>query len=249
VDASYSGLGYLYVPSSVDLVYKRVHRLGIDAKTTVEQFGFWLESAYNITEASSTDAYDNRHNTLDWTLGMDFNYGPGSVYYVNIQYVGEYVFNYDQSTVADYNNLSQSQQVALLQSQDAATREVYRSLVQSLGIQNAQWTNGFTASAKWPIDEELVTPSLDAAVSFPVGYDSTTATRYVSGYFKPQVDFKPVDSLHILFGAELNYAWVKDTGSSSTTLDTTYDPIGVYTPLNNIFVRVDFQWNGTLDKQ
>ncbi len=237
---SYSGF---WAPQKVDLVYKRIHRLGIDAKTTVEQFGFWLESAYNITEASASDAYDNRHNSLDWTLGMDFNYGPGSVYYVNFQYVGEYIFNYDASTNSDY----QSNPVAAqLMDQNYMSRQTYRSLVQSLGTQTEQWTNGFTVSAKWPLDDELITPGIDAAVALPVSYDTTKATRYASGYFKPQVDYKPIDSLHILFGAELNYAWVKNSGSDSVSLDTANDRIGVYTPQNNVFVKVDYKWNGTL---
>jgi len=235
--------GTFQLPTKVELVYKRLHRFGLNAKTTIDKYGFWVESAYNKTEASSADSYDNRHDSIDWTLGSDFNFGPASAYYVNVQYAGTWVMDYDAATLKDYTSDLTSAQLA-----DAAfmAKRTYRSLVQSEGNQTEQLMNTATISLKFPLADELVTPNFSAAAIVPWNYDDTKATRIASAYFKPEVDFKPVDGVHILFGADLVYGWVKKAGSSDVSLDTATDKLGIYTPQNSVYVKVDYQWNGSL---
>jgi len=230
--------GGLWVPQSVNLVYNRIQRFGLNAKTTVDRYGFWLESAYNHTAASSWNDDQNRHDNLAWTAGMDFNYGPGSVYYINIQYAGVWVFNYDSSALS----LDSTQ----LTSASYVSDYTYRSLTQALGDQTEQMLNSLMLRANWPLNNATITPSLSTVVAVPYNYNSTTWTRYASLYVNPEIDLMPVDGLHLLAGADLAYAWVKTAGGSSVTLDTTYDRLGVYTPQNNLYVKVDYKWNGSL---
>jgi hypothetical protein len=234
----------IYLPSKVDLVYKRIHRFGLDAKTTIDRYGLWVEAAYNKTEASSNDAYDNRHDNLDWTVGGDFNFGPGSAYYMNLQYAGTYVLGYDASTVKDYNNVTPT-----LTSLDYMTKATYRSMTQMLGSQSEQLMNTLTGNIKFPLADATVTPSFSGAVIVPYTYDDTTTTRIASAYLNPEVDWAPVDGVHVFFGAELAYGWVKNSGSSDVSLNTTTDKMGLYTTDNNVYLKVKYSWNGNLGAQ
>jgi hypothetical protein len=237
-----SSYGGVWVPQSVNLVYNPVQRFGLNVKTTVDRFGFWLESAYNHTVATWDDTA-NRHDSFNWTAGLDFNYGPASVYYINLQYAGVWVMNYDASTVAAQNA---SLGVAQLTSESYMQNLTYRSLTQTLGDQTEQMLNSLMLRMNWPLNNATVTPSLSGVVAVPYNYDSTDLTRYASAYLNPEIDVMPADGLHLVAGADLAYAWVKVAGGSSVTLDTTYDRLGVYTPQNNLYVRVDFKWNGSL---
>jgi hypothetical protein len=58
---------------------------------------------------------------------------------------------------------------------------------------------------------------------------------------KPQIDFMPIDSFHIVVGAILAYSWVNQ-GGQGVALDTS-DLVGVYTPENNVFLSVTYMWS------
>jgi len=234
----YAG-GNVWAPQTVDLVYNRIQRFGLNAKTTVDRYGFWVEGAYNHTAASSWSDDTNRHDNIAWTAGMDFNYGPGSVYYINLQYAGVWVFNYDSSALTTPTQ-------AQLASASYMADYTYRSLTQALGDQTEQMLNSLMLRMNWPLNNATVTPSLSSVVAVPYNYNSTEWTRYASLYVNPEIDVMPVDGLHLLAGADLAYAWVKPANGSSVTLDTTYDRLGVYTPQNNLYVKVDYKWNGSL---
>ena len=235
--------GGVWVPQTVNLVYNPVQRFGLNAKTTVDRYGFWVESVYNRTAASSIDDVTNRHDSLEWTTGMDFNYGPGSVYYANLQYAGVWVVNYDASAVAaSKRKLTRAQ----LTDANFMSQLAYRTLTQPLGDQTEQMLNSLTVNLKWPLLDSTLTPTLSGVVSVPFNYDTTNQTRYAATNLNPEIDWMPADGLHVLFGADLAYAWVKLANSDAVTLDTTTDRIGVYTPQNNLYVKADYKWNGSL---
>ena len=94
---------YAYLPSSVSLERKRIHRIGGDAKTTLGKYGLWLEAAYDITENSGSGDYSVRKSRFEYTLGGDVNYGPNDAYYVNLQYVGTWIPGYDKDYGSDYD--------------------------------------------------------------------------------------------------------------------------------------------------
>lgn len=235
--------GTLWLPESVDLVVNRIHRLGLNAKTTIDRYGLWFEGAYNITEDASGNDVAVRDNKLAWTTGLDFNWGPGSAYYVNVQYAGSWIPGYDDTYLSDYTADPTSAQLA---DKDYMTERTYRSLVQSLGAETEEWLHGATVSVKFPLADATVTPTFSGAVMVPVGYDDTEKTRLASAYLNPELDLAPADGIHVLFGADLAYGWVKTSGSSEVTLDTTTDKLGVYTPLNSVYLKVQYKWNGSL---
>lgn len=241
--ANYNGL---WLPSKVDLVKKRIHRLGANVKTTIEKYGLWLEAAYNITEDPQGNDDGVRNNKLAWTLGFDFNFGPGDEFYMNLQYAGEWIPGFDKSTTADYSN---STSVAShLTDRAYSTRMTYRQLAQTLGSDTEELLQGITTNLKFPLDESRITPTLTGAYMVPLGYDDTKATRYGAMVLNPEVDLMPADSFHILFGSQLQYAFVKTTGTSYVSLDTVNDKIGIYTIDNNVYLKVKYSWNYELKK-
>ncbi len=229
----------LWVPGQVTLVHKRIHRFGVDAKTTVGPLGLWGEGGFDLTENSSDTSDQVRRDRLAWTLGMDFNWGYHNNFYANLQYIGAWVPGYDQTTQADYAGpltLSELTSEAYMQ------RMTYRQLTQTLGDYTETWLQGLTFKLKFPLDSDTLTPSISGVFTMPFGYDTTLETRYGSLALKPEIDLMPMDSFHLRVGADLAWAWVKKAGETAVTLDTTVDRLGVYTPYNDVYISVDYQW-------
>jgi len=237
----------VWVPETVELTYKRVQRAGLNAKTTLDRFGLWFEGAYNLTEDPDGSNVGIRDNKFTWTTGVDFNFGPASAYYVNLQYAGSWIPGYDAATASDYGSPS----AANLNDEGYMTRRTYRSLVQSLGAESEEWLHGLTYSLKFPISDLGLTPTLSGAVLVPVNYDRTAADgtvrdRIASAFFKPELELAPADGVKLLVGADLAYGYIKKDGSSDIGLDTTTDKLGTYTPQNSVYVKLNYQWNGSL---
>jgi len=230
--------GNAYLPSKIELVRKTVQRVGVNAKTTVDRFGLWFEGAYNITEDPTSTDYAIRDNKLAWTTGFDFNWGPGSAYYVNLQYAGSWIPGYDSSAVSALGSG--------VFVKATAEKYYYRKLLNSLGSETEEWLHGATYSLKFPLNDATITPTLSGAVMVPFGYDNSEKTRIASAYFKPELDVMPADGVHLLFGAELSYGWIKKAGSEDVTLDTSTDKLGIYTPQNAVYIKVNYKWNGSL---
>lgn len=225
---------------SVLLERKRIHRFGGDAKTTIGKFGLWLESAYSVTENDGSDDYSVRKNRLDYTLGGDVNYGPNDTFYVNLQYIGTWIPDFDD----DFNKTSD---VSLLMTGHAL--EFYqRAMVNSLGLETEGLMQGVTCNMKWELANALVTPQVTTVYTMPFMYDKTDETRYGALAVNPEIDLKPVDSFHIKFGADLYYAWHKVKGNDGITLDTATNAIGAYTPSNNVYLKVEYKWNADVKK-
>ena len=229
----------LWVPQQVTLVYKRIHRFGVDAKTTVGPLGLWGEGGFDLTENPSDTSDQIRRNRLAWTLGMDFNWGYHNNFYTNLQYIGSWIPGYDQTTQSDYASplsLTQLTNEAYMQTM------TYRQLTQTLGDYTETWLQGLTFKLKFPFASDTITPSVSGVFTVPFGYDSTLETRYASLAIKPELDLMPVDSFHLKVGADLAWAWVKKAGQTAVTVDTTVDRIGVYTPYNDVYISIDYQW-------
>jgi hypothetical protein len=229
-----------YYPESVELVKKRAHRFGLDAKTTVHSLGLWAEGAFSLLEGYSEDSYAVRPPSLGWTIGADLSFGPGSAYYVNLQYLGQYVLNYDRSFYGDYSN--GSPKAEKMGDRDYMQRYFERAMAQKLGGQSEGLLQGCTLNLKFPLRESTVTPTLKVIYLKPFLYDDSVATRYGSLGLMPEIDIEPVDSFHIKIGAELCYAWIRPRGGS-VELDTDSDRIGVHTPDNNFYLAVEYAWN------
>lgn len=232
--------------AGVTLERKRLHRFGLDAKTTAGIFGLWAEAAYTLTENGlDGDATDVRRSRLEVVLGTDFSYGPNDTCYANIQYVGSWIPGYNSGFGKDYpGHLPATDQAG-----DAVyMQEFYqRAFVDKLGLDTQGMLHGMTLNLKWELLDAMVTPQLTFLYFKPFDYDNSEETRYGSVALNPEVDIKPMDSFHIKIGADLFYAWVKKSGKD-VSLDTTTDRIGIYTPSNNVYLKLEYKWNYDLDR-
>jgi hypothetical protein len=232
--------------SSISLDRRRIQRFGADAKTTVGKFGIWFEGCYNLTDNSGSSDYSVRDSNLAYVLGCDTNYGPNDSFYANIQYIGTWIPGYDSSSVSDYP-------LSALYSANAYNpaymlKFYERQTVSLLGLETEGLLQGVTLNLKWEFLDGLLTPQVTAIYTVPFQYDTTNATRYGDLGLNPEVDLKPVDSFHIKLGADLAYAWVKNAGSDSVSLNTSTDKIGSYSPYNNVYLTVLYKWNYDLKK-
>lgn len=233
--------------ASVDLERKRIHRFGVDAKTTLGIFGLWAEGAYSLTEHEVDDSGPAaRRSRLDYVLGMDFSYGPNDTYYANIQYVGSWIPGYNSSFGSDYvGGLPQTDKAGDL----AYMTEFYqRALVDKFGLDNQGMLHGLTLNLKFELLDALLTPQLTLAYFKPFDYDDSQETRYGSLALNPELDFKPVDSFHVKLGADLYYAWVKKSGEDDVSLDTKTDRLGIYTPSNNVYIQLEYKWTHEIER-
>jgi len=228
--------------TSVVLERKRIHRFGADAKTTVGPVGIWSEACFSLTGNTDASDYSERLSKLDYTVGLDFSYGPQDTYYLNLQYVGRIIPGYDKSAnIPDPTDM---------------TSYFQRNLVGFVGGEREGVAQGLVLNARWDLADARIVPSISGSYTFPFNYDTNTydqtglpigtLTRYGNLFIKPQVDLVPVDSFHITIGCVLSYAW--DESGDAVSLNTTTDTVGIYTPSNNAFIAVSYKWNYETNK-
>jgi hypothetical protein len=242
VEMSKNALG-LPTGVSISLERERIHRFGLDAKTTAGKFGLWAEAAYSLTQNSGdSDDYAYRRSKLDYVLGTDLNFGPNDLGYANIQYFGAWIPGYDDGFYED-----------VLAGKITDPEVVYqRALVEALGLDTEGLLQGATVNVKYEIADATFTPQLTAVLAVPFQYDEKNASnqdvrRYCSCALNPEIDVKPVDSFHIYLGANLAYAWEK-IGDGDVRLNDSTDKIGSYTPSNNVYLKILYKWNYDLKK-
>ncbi len=233
-----------YLLDSVTLERKRIHRFGGDAKTTIGRFGLWLEAAYSLTENSGSSDYSIRKSKFEYTLGTDANFGPNDSGYINLQYIGAWTPDYDDGT-ADATSVIVYPYGA---TESSALSYYERKSVNLLGLETQGLMQGATCDVKYELADGLITPEISGAFMMPFQYDDSAVTRLGEIVLNPEIDFKPVDSFHIKLGADLYYAMYKEKGSDTVKLNTSSDPVGIYTPSNNIYLKVVYKWNDDLRK-
>jgi hypothetical protein len=241
VSVSYNA-SKLPTSATVSLERERIHRFGGDFKTTLGKYGLWTEVCYSLTRNSGSSDYEYRRSKLDYVIGGDVNYGPNDTIYTNLQYIGAWIPGYDDSFYEDY-----------LAGKITDPAEAYqRALLEGLGLDTEGLLQGVTTNFKWELLNGELTPQLTAVYAVPFNYDKKTASgedykRYGALALNPELDIKPVDSFHIKIGADLAYAWYK-VGDGDVKLDTSTDKIGVYSPSNNVYMKILYKWNYDLKK-
>jgi len=229
----------LYRVEEIDLVRKRLHRFGTDFKTTVDKFGLWFEVCYTMSEDYLNDSYKIRNHKLNWITGFDFNYGPNNDFYVNIQYFGEFIPAFDDDFYREYEDGEPNEDK--VGDKKYMEEFYYRALTDNLGGYRAGLTQGLIVKMEWPLLNSLLTPSFTAIYALPLVYDYDHEIKYGSLAINPEFDIMPVDSFHIVLGADLCFSWKKETGEN---LDIDYDDmIGYFYYHNNIYIEVKYKWN------
>lgn len=237
---------HIYLADEISLERRRIHQFGFNFKTTVSKFGIWLEANYSLTDDYMMDSYKIRNHKLAWTLGTDFNFGPQDKFYMNVQYAGTWVPKFDDTFYTDYRDGKPDK--SKMDDKDYVEEYMYRALTQKLGSQYAGLMQGLTAKLKFPLLNDILTPSVTLAYMLPLIYDYNYEVKYGSAIIKPELDIMPFDSFHILIGAELCYAWHKLFEKNYVEIDRDTDQIGIYNEDNHIYIAFKYKWGYDLKK-
>lgn len=226
---------HIYSASEVEMLHRRLHYIGADFRTNVGIFGLWLEVCYSLSEDYLMQNYDIRNHQLSWTAGFDFNYGPNSDFYCNIQYFGYFNPFYDQDFYRDYDDgLPEANEVK------SYYREFYyRSLTDVLGGVTEGLLNGLSIQMKWPVLKSKLVPTLELLYSIPAIYNTDREARYGNLYIKPELEINPMEAFYILIGADLFFSWHTLEGN----LDIDESNItGANYENTNFFIEVRYKW-------
>ena len=230
-----------YRISQIDLLRKRIHRFGGNAKTIIGRFGLWLEACYSITEQANSEDYKNRGNDLFFVLGTDFFFGPNERFYGNIQYTGKWIPNYYHSFYSEYPG--GIPQAGFQDNEEYVRQYYYRALVQPLGFQSETYLHGVTVNFDFSFFNGKLKPSLVGYLLTPDGYDKAEKTRSGSLLLMPSVDYSPGNALHFILGSYLSWSAYKENGGDQTKYNDSSSILGLLNPYNNLYVKISYSWN------
>ncbi len=235
--------GSIYIPDRIDLNRKRVHQLGFDLRTSIGRFGLWNETGISLVKGYKQDTYELTHPQLNWVIGTDFNYGPNNEHYMNAQYLGFYTFNYDDEFYSDYSDGSPETGMGEAYYSDYYNRLLNNS---SAGISEGL-LQGLSLRFDWDFADSFIRPSFTAAYFFPLIYNdkimengNPVSYKRLGGMIaQASIDFMPIDSFHIVIGAELYMSLSRIDGSIE--IDET-DRFGSNYKYSTTYVEVSYKW-------
>ena len=225
-----------YNIKSIDLVKKRIHRFGTDIRTTIDRFGIWAEVCYSMTEDYLMSSYKLRNHKLAWAIGFDFNYGPNDDFYFNLEYIGEFRPDYYTNFYKDYDDGLPE----MNKDEDYYDEYYSKSLVDYLGGETEGLLHGLSLRMEWPVLNSLLNPKITAVYLVPLLYDYDHEIRYGGFTIRPEFDIMPIDSFHIVIGADLFFSWYRPSGEEIHI--NYYDTFGVFHNDTNIFIEVKYKW-------
>ncbi|HBD93409.1 MAG: hypothetical protein A2015_05435 [Spirochaetes bacterium GWF1_31_7] len=235
----------IYSIDSIQLQYRRIHRIGFDIKKVFNNgVGLWLEAGYSMTDDYDNTSYKIRNDKLEWTLGTDFNFGPDNSFYANIQYSGNWNVGFDDTFYNDYADGKPD--VNKIGDEGYMEEFYYRAITNSLSSQYAGLNQGLIVNMKFPFHNDMFAPELTAGYMVPLLYNYNWETKYGSAIIKPSFKIMPFDSFYITIGANLLYSWHKV--GEEISLDRETDQFGVFTADNKIFLEVEYKWAFTVTK-
>ena len=229
---------YYFRVDEIKLVRNRVHKMGTDIKATIDRFGFWGEFCFTLTDNYFMDSYKKRNHKASFTVGMDFNYGPNDDFYFNFQYFGEANLGYDDKFYSDYKDGKPDS--AKVNDEKYMEEFYYRAMVNRFGDVEEGFINGISLKMSWPVLDNLLTPSFTGSYILPLIYDYEVQKRYGSIYLNPELDIMPIDSFHILIGADLYFSWIQKK-DKDVELCTT-DRLGTYHKDSSIYLAFKYKW-------
>ena len=170
-----------------------------------------------------------------YVTGFDFNYGPASEFYFNLQYFGYYNPFFDTNFYKGYDD----GEFELNENEEYYEEFFYRKFTDNLALRREGFLHGISLKMEWPVLASLLTPSIEAIYSIPLIYDTDREARYGNLYINPELDIMPLDSFHILIGADLFFSWHK----LENKLDVNTENITGSNYKNcNIYLEVRYKW-------
>jgi hypothetical protein len=243
-------LGGLYGVSAIELKKTRVHQFGCDFRTAIESVGIWGELCFELQDVYVPESYTVRPPVLSWAAGCDFSYGPEDEHYLNIQYIGQYVFDYDTSYFKDYAN----GQPALGQSEEYYREFYYRSLLFELASLQEALLQGVALNLEWSFADSLVNPCLQVVYLFPLLYEQKTLAngtavdymRLGSLMLNAELDVMPFDSFHLIMGCDLYLSW-HGIGDNDITLNHA-SQVGSFIENSSLYFKMRYTWGVEIEK-
>lgn len=229
---------YLWGLESVTLGRGRIHRAGLDAKTVIDRFGLWLEGCYSITDDFDNSDWRVRNHSLDWTLGLDFTWGPADEHYINVQQIGRYVIDYDDAFADDYPGGTPS--MTHLASRAAMEEYYYRLLSNRLAYVTEGLLCGGALRSEWSFLDGNLKPSLQVVYLYPFHYDDSNGKRIGDVIGTAELSWKPLDAVDVNLGFSGYYSAVKsDDGDISNLYES---KTGLFHPHSRVFLNTTFTW-------
>jgi len=223
---------------SITLRRGRIHRIGLDAKTVMDRFGLWLEGCYSLTDDFDNSDWRVRNHSLDWTLGLDFTWGPADEHYINLQQIGRYVIDYDDTFEDDYPDGTPS--MTHLASRAAMEEYYYRLLSNRLAYVTEGLLCGAALRSEWSFFDGNLKPSLEVVYLRPFRYDESGGKRIGDVIGTAELSWKPLDAVGIDLGVSGYYSAVK---SDDDDISNLYDSkIGLFYPHSRVFLNTVFTW-------
>ncbi len=255
----------LYRIEKMTLERKRVHRINADFKTVIDDFGFWLEGSYMMTEDYDLSSYKIRNHKLSFVTGFDYRFGPDRDFYFNIQYLGEFIPGFDTGFYSDYKDgLPENSKT---HDKSYMEKYYYRAITDQMGLYQAGFEQGLAIFAEFPFYAGPVKlkPSFSAVYTIPLLYDYSHEERYGSLYLNTEFAVEPFESLKIVVGANLFFSWVKykqvdqymkqivnDGSENNDYIDSIIqnekDKIGIFKNDAGIYLAISYKWDIMLVK-
>jgi len=238
-------IGALYGVSAIDLSKNRVHQFGCDFRTTIESVGIWAEAGFEMQDGYTPGSYSTRPPSLSWAAGFDVSYGPEDEHYLNIQYIGCYIFDFDDSYLQDYPN----GQPALGQTEEYYSEFYNRSLIYQLASLQEALIQGAALNLDWSFADSLLNPSLSVVYLLPLLYEDKTLDngttvsyqRLGSLIFNAELDIMPFDSFHFILGCDIYLSW-HQVGENGITLNRT-SQVGSFIENSSLYFKMQYKWD------
>lgn len=161
-----------------------VHNIGLSGKSIIDRFGFWIEANYSLTEKTA--------DYLEWTVGMDFNFGNEDQGFFNLQNFGKFVPQYKETPkpedITTYTSIN-----------DFA----YDLVINELQNIESEHYWGLTANISYSLFNGEVTPEFVGMYKRESDYNTFLLS--------PVIKFEPLDSFKFLLGA----IWVYSDGDNT----------------------------------
>lgn len=237
-------LGALYGVAAISLNKTRVHQFGCDFRTTIEGVGVWAEVGFEVQDGYCAGTYSIRPPALSWAAGFDLSYGAEDEHYLNVQYIGRFTFDYDDSYLQDYAD----GQPALGQTEKYYREFYYRSLLNRLASLQEALLQGVTLNLEWSFADSLLSPSISAVYLFPLLYEDKIVDQGTTVDYKrlgslmlgAELDIMPIDSFHIKVGCDIFVSW-HQVGDEPFTLNRT-SQIGSFLENSSLYFKIQYKW-------
>jgi len=227
-----------YVPQTVQLERRRIHKMGLDLRSNIGILGLWGELCLSLSSIDDLNGYKRRNPDISWVVGTDFHYGPEDRFYLNMQYLGTYQLEHDHSFYDDYPGGEPDS--SSLNEKTYMEEFYYRESVNQLANISEEILHGLSLKMEWPLVNNTIIPSFEGIITQPVNYSKPEDnTRLFSLRVLPSIELIPASSLSLRLRSEYNYSFIKNNGNLRNDQG---DTLGGYFKDSAVILEITYKW-------